>query len=194
KATERFGMDGPADEWRRLRDTIHRDVCEHGYDADQKAFTQSYDSKELDASLLMMPLVGFLPATDDRVRGTVDAIQRDLTRDGFVVRYHEDASAEVDGLPPGEGVFLPCTLWLADNLILLGRTAEARELFERVVGLTNDVGLLSEEYDPAEKRMVGNFPQAFSHVSLVNTARNLATSDGLAGMAVRAADGDTAPG
>ncbi|HZQ87481.1 MAG TPA: glycoside hydrolase family 15 protein [Acidimicrobiales bacterium] len=190
KATERFGMDGPADEWRRLRDTIHRDVCEHGYDADQKAFTQSYDSKELDASLLMMPLVGFLPATDDRVRGTIEAIQRNLTRDGFVVRYHEDASAAVDGLPPGEGVFLPCTLWLADNLILLGRTDEARQLFERVVGLTNDVGLLSEEYDPVEKRMVGNFPQAFSHVSLVNTARNLATSDGRAAMAVRAADGE----
>jgi GH15 family glucan-1,4-alpha-glucosidase len=135
----------------------------------------------------MMPLVGFLPATDPRVRGTVEAIERELTHDGFVMRYPVDASADVDGLPPGEGVFLACTFWLADNLILLGRTEEARALFERLLGLTNDVGLLSEEYDPVAGRMVGNFPQAFSHVSLVNTARNLARSDGVANMAARAA-------
>jgi len=187
KATEKFGLDGPADEWRRLCAAIHEDVCRHGYDSERNTFTQYYGSEQLDASLLMMPLVGFLPATDPRVRGTVEAIERELTHDGFVMRYPVDASADVDGLPPGEGVFLACTFWLADNLILLGRTEEARALFERLLGLTNDVGLLSEEYDPVAGRMVGNFPQAFSHVSLVNTARNLARSDGVANMAARAA-------
>ncbi|MBV8693393.1 MAG: glycoside hydrolase family 15 protein [Actinobacteria bacterium] len=193
KAVERFGNDGPVDEWRRLRDAIHADVCKNGYDANRNSFTQYYGSDQLDASLLMMPLVGFLPATDERVKGTVAAIERDLTRDGFVLRYHEASSAEVDGLPPGEGVFLACTFWMADNLIMQGRTDEARTLFERLVGLTNDVGLLSEEYDPVANRLVGNFPQAFSHVSLVNTARNLAASDGRAAMAARAAEDDAAP-
>jgi GH15 family glucan-1,4-alpha-glucosidase len=186
KATEKFGLDGPTDEWRRLRAAIHEDVCRQGYDSNRNAFTQYYGAEQLDASLLMIPLVGFLPATDPRMRGTVEAIQRELTRDGFVMRYPEDASAHVDGLPPGEGVFLACTFWLADNLILLGRTDEARVLFERLLGLRNDVGLLSEEYDPVAGRMLGNFPQAFSHVSLVNTARNLARSVGPAGMDTRA--------
>jgi GH15 family glucan-1,4-alpha-glucosidase len=191
KATTRYGLEGPVDEWKRLRARIHDEVCEKGYDAERNTFTQYYGSKHLDASLLMIPLVGFLPGTDDRVRGTVEAIQRDLTRDGFVMRYSEDASAEVDGLPAGEGAFLACTFWLADNLILLGRTDEARALFERLLGLTNDVGLLSEEYDPVARRLLGNFPQAFSHVSLANTARNLARS-GPVGMAARAAESDAA--
>ena len=189
KAVQRFGLDGRVDEWKRLRASIHDDVCRQGFDAERNTFTQFYGSTQLDASLLMIPLVGFLPATDERVRGTVAAIQRDLTRDGFVMRYSEDASSEVDGLPAGEGAFLACTFWLADNLILLGRADEARALFERLLGLTNDVGLLSEEYDTVSGRLVGNFPQAFSHVSLVNTARNLAESAGRHGMAVRAAAG-----
>jgi GH15 family glucan-1,4-alpha-glucosidase len=178
KATSQFGLDGPVDDWRRLRKQIHDDVCTNGFDAERGTFTQFYGSRQLDASLLMLPLVGFLPATDARIVGTVEAIQRELTSDGFVMRYPQDDSSDVDGLPPGEGAFLACTFWLADNLTLLGRTDEARALFERLLGLTNDLGLLSEEYDPASGRLVGNFPQAFSHVSLVNTARNLSQSIG----------------
>jgi GH15 family glucan-1,4-alpha-glucosidase len=166
--------DGDADRvtrWKGIRDEIHDEVCTKAYDADRKTFVQSYGSKSLDAALLMMPLVGFLPATDERMQGTVAAIQKDLTTDGFVARYSTDD--DVDGLPPGEGVFLPCTFWLADNLALMGRVDEGRALFGKLIGLANDVGLLAEEYDPASKRQLGNFPQAFTHVSLVNSACNL---------------------
>ena len=171
KAIEKFGLEGPLDQFRQTRDAIHAQVCEQGFNADLGSFVQSYGSKELDASLLMIPLVGFLPAKDPRMTGTVEAIQRGLMTNGFVARYvsHEN----VDGLPSGEGVFLPCTFWLADNLHLLGREAEARRLFERLLGLCNDVGLISEEYDPHSGRLLGNFPQAFTHVGLVNTALNL---------------------
>jgi GH15 family glucan-1,4-alpha-glucosidase len=157
--------------WRELRSRIHRDVCENGFSRKRNAFVQSYGSEELDASLLLVPITGFLPSEDPRCRSTVEAIRRDLTADGLVLRYRTHEAA--DGLPPGEGVFLACSFWLADNLCLQGRRDEARELFERLVGLTNDVGLLAEEYDPVAKRFLGNFPQAFSHVALVNTAMNL---------------------
>ncbi len=167
----------PAEEhlerWREIRDEIHREVCERGYNARKNAFTQVYGSDELDASLLMMPLTGFLPIDDERVVGTIEAIQRELMRDGLVLRYRAEESG-VDGLPGGEGVFLPCSFWLADCLHLMGRTGEARDLFERLLNLRNDLGLLSEEYDPKAKRQLGNFPQAFTHVALVNTARILA--------------------
>ena len=158
--------------WRKIRDEIHAQVCAQGYSTRKKAFTQIYGSEELDASLLMMPLVGFLPATDARVRGTVEAVERELMEDGFVVRYRPEET-NVDGLPGTEGVFLLCCFWLADCLHLLGRKAEARDHFERLLSLRNDVGLLSEQYDPQAKRQLGNFPQAFSHVALVNTARIL---------------------
>jgi GH15 family glucan-1,4-alpha-glucosidase len=159
--------------WQTIRDEIHAQVCELGYNAKKKAFTQFYGSDELDASLLMMPLVGFLPPDDERVINTVEAIERELMQDGLVLRYRTERN-NVDGLPGSEGVFLPCSFWLADCLQLMGRTTEARELFERLIALRNDVGLLSEEYDPRGKRQLGNFPQAFTHVALVNTARNLA--------------------
>ena len=179
RLVEEFGYraDEHADRWRTIRDTIHAQVCSLGYDAERNAFTQFYGSKELDASILMMPLIGFLPATDDRVRNTVEAVQRDLVEDGFVLRYRTERN-NVDGLPGGEGVFLLCSFWLADCLHLIGRTGEARDLFERLLALRNDVGLLAEEYDPHAKRMLGNFPQAFSHVALVNTAKILAEPTG----------------
>jgi GH15 family glucan-1,4-alpha-glucosidase len=166
--------------WRGLRDEVHAEVCAKAYDADRKTFVQAYGSSNLDAAALMMPLVGFLPASDERMQGTVAAIQRELTTDGFVARYTTGTTE--DGLPPGEGVFLPCTFWLADNLALMGRVDEGRALFERLLGLANDVGLLAEEYDPVAKRQLGNFPQAFTHVSLVNSGCNLS---GLAGPAHR---------
>jgi GH15 family glucan-1,4-alpha-glucosidase len=172
KGVERFGLGGPVDRWRALRAAIHDEVCEKGYDPARNTFVQSYGGKELDASLLMLPLVGFLSPQDPRIRGTVEAIERELLRDGFVIRY--PTHPRVDGLPPGEGVFLACTFWLADNLILLGRQADAQRLFERLLDLRNDLGLLSEQYEPASRRFLGNFPQAFSHVSLINTACNLA--------------------
>ncbi|MET7908734.1 glycoside hydrolase family 15 protein [Streptomyces avermitilis] len=155
--------------WRAMRDEVHREVCERGYDAERNTFTQFYGSRGLDASLLLIPRVGFLPPDDPRVIGTVDAVREELGRDGFVRRYSTDA-AEVDGLPGDEGTFLVCSFWLADALHRLGRTDEARALFERLVGLCNDVGLLAEEYDPASDRFLGNFPQAFSHLGLVSTA------------------------
>jgi len=173
---EQYDLKGPLNRWRRLRDEIHSEVCEKGYDPERKAFTQYYGSKELDASVLMIPLVGFLPATDERVVGTVEAIQRELTQDGFVMRYDSQQSEHVDGLTGREGAFLACSFWLADDLHLIGRHDEAVELFERLIALRNDLGLLSEEYDPIAKRQVGNFPQAFSHVSLVNTAVGLSHS------------------
>src|SRR5207249_3880682 len=159
---ERMGLDGPVERWRALRDTIHAEICRRGFNLKLGAFVQSYESGHLDASLLMMAPVGFLPASDPRLRGTVEAIERHLMSDGFVARYASDSG--VDGLPPGEGAFLPCTFWLADNYVLLGRRDEARQVFERLLEIRNDVGLLSEEYDPAARRLVGNFPQAFSHV------------------------------
>ncbi|MFZ3351962.1 MAG: glycoside hydrolase family 15 protein [Xanthobacteraceae bacterium] len=171
KTVERFKLDGPVDRWRALRDTIHHDVCRFGFDPALGAFTQSYGSKQFDASALLIPLVGFLPPHDPRVRSTVDAVQRHLVVDGLVRRYLSEAG--LDGLPPGEGVFLPCSFWLADSLALLGRGAEARSLFERLLSLRNDVGLLSEEYDVKRKRLVGNFPQALSHVALINTGHLL---------------------
>jgi GH15 family glucan-1,4-alpha-glucosidase len=175
KAVEQFGVAGPLERWRQLRDAIHEQVCQEGYHAGRGTFVQTYGSTRLDASLLMIPLVGFLPASDPRVRSTIEAIERGLMRDGFVERYTPDPA--VDGLPPGEGVFLPCSFWLADNLALMGRPAEARRLFERLLSLCNDVGLLSEEYDTQAKRLVGNFPQAFTHIGLVNTAMNLTPAE-----------------
>ena len=171
KAVEQHGLPGPVEHWRELRQQIHDEVCARAWRPKLGSFAQSYDSDELDASLLLMLTTGFLPATDPRVRGTVEAIQRDLTVDGFVVRYRTRRS--LDGLPPGEGVFLACSFWLADALCLLGRGDEARALFERLTSLCNDVGLLAEEYQPEVARQLGNFPQAFSHVALVNTAMNL---------------------
>ncbi|HYR20738.1 MAG TPA: glycoside hydrolase family 15 protein [Myxococcales bacterium] len=176
KSIEQFGTEGPLDRWRALRDQIHESVCRHGYDAELGSFVQSYGSKEVDASLLMLPVVGFLPPEDPRVRGTVAAAEKRLLRGGFLDRY--ETRSGVDGLPPGEGAFLPCSFWLADNYVLQGRREEARALFERLVGLANDVGLLSEEYDRGLRRLVGNFPQALSHVSLINTAVSLSRPEG----------------
>jgi GH15 family glucan-1,4-alpha-glucosidase len=171
KVAEELGTDGVLDRWRALRERIHKDVCRRGFNEELGTFVQAYGSRQLDASLLMMPLVGFLPPDDPRVRGTVDAIERRLMVDGLVHRY--DTSTGADGLPPGEGAFLACSFWLADNYVLLGRRDDARALFERLLGLRNDVGLLSEEFDSRTGRLVGNFPQAFSHVALVDTALNL---------------------
>ena len=163
---------GASARWASLRDQIHARVCEHGYDRSQNSFVQYYGGEDVDASLLMIPMVGFLPADDPRMVGTVEAISRHLKCDGFIKRYR--SKERIDGLPPGEGAFLPCTFWLVDILALLGRVDEARDIFERLLGLRNDVGLLSEQYDPEAQRLLGNFPQAFSHVSLVNCACNLA--------------------
>jgi GH15 family glucan-1,4-alpha-glucosidase len=176
-AVEKYGRDGPIDEWRAQRDEIHAEVCEKGYNAGRHSFVQAYDSTALDASLLMIPLVGFLPPDDPRVVGTIDAIGRELTVDGFVQRYKTDDSG-VDGLPAGEGAFLMTTYWYADCLMLMGRRDEALAIFERLLALRNDVGLFAEEYDVAASRMVGNFPQAFSHVALINSATNLSTPAG----------------
>jgi GH15 family glucan-1,4-alpha-glucosidase len=159
---------GPVERWREIRRQIHDDVCAKGFDAELNSFTQSYGSQELDAALLLIPLVGFLPADDPRVRGTVEAIERELLWEGFVLRYKAQ-----DGLPPGEGVFLPCSFWLADCYELLGRHDDAHALFERLLALRNDLGLLAEEYDPIAQRQLGNFPQAFTHLALVNTAFNV---------------------
>ncbi|MDO0932042.1 glycoside hydrolase family 15 protein [Streptomyces sp. DG2A-72] len=173
---ERPKLRGDLDGWRSLRDEVREEVCEKGYDAERNTFTQYYGSRELDASLLLIPRVGFLPADDPRVIGTVDAIRAELSHGGFMRRYSAEETV-VDGLPGGEGTFLVCSFWLADALHMTGRTEEARELFERLVGLTNDVGLLSEEYDPVAGHQLGNFPQAFSHVGLVNTALALFGGD-----------------
>jgi len=174
QAVSRYGNHGPVDRWRALRDAIHEEVVTKGFDAERETFTQYYGSKDLDAALLMIPLVGFLPPDDPRVLGTLAAVERELTTpEGFVRRYAGPETDHVDGLPPGEGAFLACTFWLADNYGLVGRVDDGAALFERLLSLRNDVGLLSEEYDPRARRLVGNFPQAFSHVSLVNTAHNL---------------------
>jgi GH15 family glucan-1,4-alpha-glucosidase len=176
QAVERHGLEGPADDWRKLRQEIHDDVCEHGYDADRGTFTQFYGSHGLDAALLLIPRVGFLPWDDDRVIGTVHAVRTELDEDGFLLRYRPDADGGVDGLPGHEGAFLACTFWLADALAGIHETDEAEKLFTRLLGLRNDLGLLSEEYDVRAGRQVGNTPQAFSHVGLVNTARHLSGS------------------
>jgi GH15 family glucan-1,4-alpha-glucosidase len=174
QAVERFGRTGPVERWRRVRAEIHEEVLRRGFDSELNSFVGFYGAKRVDASLLVIPLVGFLPADDPRMVGTVAAIERELVRDGFVQRYRADDEAQsIDGLPPGEGVFLPCTFWLVDNLALQGRLDEARELFERLLALRTDLGLLAEEYDPDLRRQLGNFPQAFTHVSLVNSAFNL---------------------
>jgi GH15 family glucan-1,4-alpha-glucosidase len=170
-AVEEHGLEGPVERWRALRDEIHRDVCDKAFDASRQTFTQYYGGTELDASLLQIPLLGFLPATDPRVAGTIAAIETELLEDGFLHRYR--TREHVDGLPPGEGAFLACSFWLADAYILQGRLDDAQALFARLLALANDVGLLSEEHDVATGRQVGNFPQAFSHVSLINTAQNL---------------------
>ena len=169
---ERFGLKAPLDRWKQLRTIIHEEVCRRGFNTDLGSFVQSYDDTNLDASLLLIPTLGFLPPDDPRVRGTIAAIEKHLAVDGLLLRYR--SSSTDDGLPPGEGAFLACTFWLADAWVLIGRVDDARRLFERLLSLRNDVGLLSEEYDPAAKRMLGNFPQAFSHIGIVNTAHNLA--------------------
>jgi GH15 family glucan-1,4-alpha-glucosidase len=189
KAVEEFDLPGPVERWARLRDEIKEDILTHGYDPDRKTFTQYYGSEELDAALLMMARVGFLPATDERVRGTVAAIEEHLMEDGFVQRYTQHRETDVDGLPPGEGAFLACTFWLADNYALMGRHEEARATFERVLALRNDVGLLSEEYDTDARRLVGNFPQAFSHVPLIDTARTLTAAHAHSPTDTRAREG-----
>ena len=176
KAVERHHLEGPVERWRALRAEVHHDVCRNGFDVSAGTFTQYYGTSEVDASLLMIPLVGFLPASDPRVLGTVRAIEKDLLVDGLVERYRTREA--VDGLPPGEGAFVACSFWLADNYDLQGRYEDARGLFERLLDLQNDVGLLSEQFDPQHRRHLGNFPQAFSHVMLINTARNLTRGDG----------------
>ena len=172
RSVETTGLDGPVDRWRRLRDEIHQEVLREGFDAERNTFTQSYDSPALDASLLLIPQVGFLPADDARVRGTVEAVERELgLGNGLLRRYHTDDAP--DGLPPGEGAFLLCSYWLVDALAMIGRRDRAREVFEHLLEVRNDVGLLAEEYDPGTGRMLGNFPQAFSHLGLVASAHNL---------------------
>src|SRR6185437_1988120 len=172
KSAEAFNLEGPLDRWRQLCREIHDEVCSHGFDAELGSFVRSYGSKGLDASLLLLPTVGFLPPSDPRVRGTVDAIERKLLVDGLVRRY--DTAESQDGLPSDEGVFLACSFWLVDAYVLLDRTDDAHRLFERLLSICNDVGLLSEEYDPKTRRLLGNFPQALSHIALVNSAFNLA--------------------
>jgi GH15 family glucan-1,4-alpha-glucosidase len=173
RPVERFGLEGPVDRWRRLRQEIHDDVCAKGYDADRNTFTQFYGSTGLDAALLLIPRVGFLHWNDPKVVGTVEAVQRELTENGFLLRYRPDADGGVDGLPGNEGAFLACSFWLVDALTGIRRTGEAEDLFTRLIGLRNDLGLLSEEYDVQAGRQVGNTPQAFSLVGLVNAARHL---------------------
>jgi GH15 family glucan-1,4-alpha-glucosidase len=171
KSAETFGLEGPIDDWHKLRDEICKEVCERGFDKKRNSFVQAYESDQLDASLLLIPCVGFLPASDPRVAGTIATIEKHLVRDGFVMRYATDEVE--DALPPGEGAFLACSFWLVDAYILQERFGEAERLFRCLVALRNDVGLLSEQYDPQLKRLVGNFPQAFSHLALINSAYNL---------------------
>ena len=178
RAHDEFGRDGPIDRWRALRDEIAAEVLTHGWSEEKQSFTQSYDSDALDASALMMPLVGFLPATDPRMVSTVAALERELLVDGLLLRYRTDDDG-VDGLPEGEGVFLACSFWLVEVLALQGRQDEARELFERLLALRNDVGLLAEEFDPRTGRQLGNFPQAFTHLALVEAAIALGEGRGM---------------
>jgi GH15 family glucan-1,4-alpha-glucosidase len=178
QAVEEHGLEGPVERWRELRETVRAEILAKGWSEERGTFTQHYDTTEVDASLLLIPLVGFLPPDDPRVAATVDAIDHELNEDGFIRRYHPEHAAD-DGLPGGEGTFLMCTFWMADCLALLGRTADATDRFERLLALRNDVGLLAEQYDPQAQRLLGNFPQAFSHVSLVSTAATLGGSNGL---------------
>jgi GH15 family glucan-1,4-alpha-glucosidase len=171
KSAETYGLPGPLDHWRQIRADIHADVCARGFDAERGSFMRAYGSKNLDASLLLLPAIGFLPPDDPRIRGTVEAIERELVVDGLVLRYNTATAS--DGLPAGEGVFLACSFWLADAYLMLVRRDDAVRLFERLLALRNDLGLLSEQYEPRTKRLAGNFPQAFSHLALVNTASNL---------------------
>jgi GH15 family glucan-1,4-alpha-glucosidase len=171
KSAHQYGLEGPIERWCDIRDTIHNEVCERAFDPEQNSFVQSYETKELDASLLLLPVVGFLPPDDPRMIGTIAAIEKKLMVGGLVRRY--DTARAEDGLPPGEGVFLACSFWLVDAYVMLGRLTDAEKLFKRLASLCNDVGLLAEEYDPASKELLGNFPQAFSHVALVNSAFNL---------------------
>jgi GH15 family glucan-1,4-alpha-glucosidase len=180
KTVEQHAREGPADRWRRVRAEIHREVCERGFDPSLGAFTQSYGSTVMDASLLLMPIVGFLPADDPRIRGTISAIERELMCGGFLLRYPRACAEELDGLRGREGAFLACSFWLVDALALTGRRDDARALFERLLSIRNDVGLLSEEYDPERRRLVGNFPQAFSHVAVVNSGLTLSRDGGAA--------------
>lgn len=176
KSVEHFGLDGPVEHWRTIRDEIHADVCSHGFDSKRGTFVQHYGGTALDSSLLLLPQTGFLPSDDPRVRGTIAAIERELKRDGFVLRY---STAEVDdGLEGSEGAFLACSFWLADAYVLTGRFDDAADVFERLLGVRNDLGLLAEEYDPIARRQLGNFPQGFSHIGLVNTAFNLVHAHG----------------
>jgi GH15 family glucan-1,4-alpha-glucosidase len=176
KSAEHFGLDGPVDRWRETRDTIHADICENGFDHSRNSFTQHYGGKALDASLLLIPQVGFLPADDPRVIGTITAIEQDLVCNGFVLRYSTDQVN--DGVGGEEGAFLACSFWLADAYVMLGRIDDASKLFESLLAVRNDLGLLAEEYDPIRKRLVGNFPQGFSHIGLINTAFNLIDARG----------------
>jgi GH15 family glucan-1,4-alpha-glucosidase len=176
KGVDSFGLSGPVDEWRKVRAVIHADVCQKGFDAAKNSFVQYYGGRSLDAALLLIPQVGFLPPQDPRVAGTIAAIERELMVDDLVLRYRTEES--VDGLPPGEGAFLACTFWLADAYAMLGRDADAARLFEHLLCYRNDLGLLAEEYDPRARRQLGNFPQGFSHVALINTANNLISRRG----------------
>jgi GH15 family glucan-1,4-alpha-glucosidase len=171
KMVEQFGLEGPAEHWRDVRDQIYRQVLAHAYDAERNTFVQYYGTRDLDASLLLIPQLGFLPPDDPRILGTITAVERDLVRDGFVIRY--PTRETTDGLPPGEGQFLACSFWLANSLALIGRWDDAVAMFERLLTVRNDLGLLAEEYDPTSKRMLGNFPQAFSHIAIINTAAHL---------------------
>jgi GH15 family glucan-1,4-alpha-glucosidase len=171
KSAEKFGFDAPLDRWRTLRDTICREVCDKGFNREQNAFVESYGSQLLDASILLLPAVGFLPTSDPRVRGTIEAIEKYMMRDGFVLRH--DPREISEERQPIEGAFLACTLWLADAYVLSGEIAKAQALFDRVVGIANDLGLLAEEFDSGEGRQTGNFPQALTHIALINTAHNL---------------------
>ena len=184
KMLEESGQEGAVEGLRRMRDDIHEEVCRKGYDAERNTFTQYYGSTQLDAALLLIPQVGFLPATDPRVAGTVEAIQRELVHDGFVMRYIPDKDA-ADGLPPGEGAFLACSFWLVNDLAMLGRLEEAQALFDRLLSLRNDLGLFSEEYDQEHQRLIGNFPQAFTHLTLIASAVALTEAAGARGSTAR---------
>jgi GH15 family glucan-1,4-alpha-glucosidase len=175
KLAEGFDLEAPVESWKQTRDEIHQQVCKHGYDADRGTFTQYYGSKELDAAVLTIPFTGFLPPSDERVIGTVEAVERELARDGLLSRY--STSETDDGLPGGEGQFLACSFWLVGALALTGRLDDARALYERLLGLTNDLGLLAEEYDVERRRQVGNFPQAFSHLGIINAARVIGVAE-----------------
>jgi GH15 family glucan-1,4-alpha-glucosidase len=176
KSAKRYGLKGPVERWCAIRDEIHRTVCTEGIDHERGVFVQAFGGQALDSALLRVPLVGFLPPNDKRVIATAEAVARELTENGFVLRYRPDEAP--DGLPHDEGAFLICSFWLADNFALMGREKEARAMFERLLAIRNDVGLLAEEYDPVAKCFLGNFPQAFSHVGLINTAHNLSLRKG----------------